>query len=940
MASLETLRSSVARRILLSFVAAAALPLLILATSAYQLVTDRLQDRALDDAHRLAKELGMDIFERLKYVSDGLAMLATRGHNSDNLASATFGLDLDERVLALFRVSPDGAVAAAPPLTEDALTAIRQAVPRSDRGNPLLLVIGEAARQRVFLLVGAGPNPIRDGLFGAELNLTHLWDTTGVAARPERVCVLGPDGAPVFCNHTDYQAWLGNSAELIATRARPRPLLHDDGQTVLTAAWSLFLKPHYQFERWTVLAGVPQSMAFASIAAFDRIFAGVAVAALLLALMLGRRMIRSNLEPLETLSEATDKLATGDFTHRVSLRSGDEFQRLGEAFDRMATQIGKQFHELETLARLDRALQGAKTIEAALHATAHGLSDLLGSQRCALVCRADLGDAETLWYLAFDADAVLRSAPPSDLGKETSGSIIQGLSDSEDHPLRRRLGAVAGERMQVFPVMDNDYAAAAILLRRPDTGAEPDVLRIADVLAIALDNLILEHRLLHQARHDWLTGLPNRSHLQELFDAWTAPEGQSVAAVGMLLLGIDRFKQVNDSIGHQQGDRLLAAVAARLREVLPEGYVIGRFSGDQFLVMGAASDLGLLVPQLSALATTLGRELDRPFSVGLRQLSLTGTLGGAVCPRDGNTFEAMLQSLDAASFAAKSSRRGDLLFFSAGMRDALAGRMEVEQALKGAVINDELVLHYQPVVDALTGRVRSAEALMRWQRPGVGLVMPDEFIEVAEQSGLVVPMGAWAIAEVCRQMRAWRGAGLGIETVNVNVSGVHLTDQNLERQVRQALEETGLPGECLTLEITETSLIGRLDESVETLARLRASGVRIMIDDFGTGYASLKYLKMLPIDGLKIDRMFVKDLPDSPSDAAIVGAVVSLARAAGYKLVAEGIDNAAQADALREAGVPLLQGFLFAQGLPAEELGRQLLGEDGEPKRDAAAFAI
>jgi diguanylate cyclase (GGDEF)-like protein len=498
---------------------------------------------------------------------------------------------------------------------------------------------------------------------------------------------------------------------------------------------------------------------------------------------------------------------------------------------------------------------------------------------------------------------------------------------------------VDGERVQVFPVMENSYAAAAILLRRPDIGAEPDALRIADVLAIALDNLILERRLIHQARHDWLTGLPNRSHLQELFEAWTAPERQSVGAVGMLLLGIDRFKQVNDSIGHQQGDRLLTVVAARLRDALPEDYVIGRFSGDQFLVMGAASDLGLLLPQLSALATALGRELDRPFALGLRHLSLSGTLGGAVYPRDGNTFEAMLQSLDAASFAAKSSRRGGLLFFSAQMRDALAGRMEVEQALKGALVNDELVLHYQPVIDALTGKIRSAEALMRWERPGIGLVMPDGFIDVAEQSGLVVPMGAWAIAEVCRQMRAWRDAGLGIETINVNVSGVQLTDQNLEQQVRQALEDSGLPDECLTLEITETSLIGRLEESMQTLARLRARGVRIMIDDFGTGYASLKYLKTLPIDGLKIDRMFVKDLPHNPSDAAIVGAVVSLAQAGGYKLVAEGIDNAAQADALREAGVPLLQGFLFSRGLPAEELGRQLQAEAGEPKRGETGFA-
>ena len=238
----------------------------------------------------------------------------------------------------------------------------------------------------------------------------------------------------------------------------------------------------------------------------------------------------------------------------------------------------------------------------------------------------------------------------------------------------------------------------------------------------------------------------------------------------------------------------------------------------------------------------------------------------------------MLQCLDAASYAAKSSRRGGLLFFSAGMRDRLAGRMDIEQALKGALANDEIVLHYQPVVDATTGRVRSAEALMRWQRPGVGLV-PGGFIDIAEQSGLIGGLGDWAIGEVCRQMKAWQAAGLALDTLNVNVSSVQLASDGFEDIVRDALLRTGLDPHCLTLEVTETSMIGEFEQSVERIRRLRALGVRIMIDDFGTGYASLKYLKLLPVDGLKIDRLFVKDLPGSAADEAIVTAVVGLAGA-------------------------------------------------------------
>jgi EAL domain-containing protein (putative c-di-GMP-specific phosphodiesterase class I) len=305
----------------------------------------------------------------------------------------------------------------------------------------------------------------------------------------------------------------------------------------------------------------------------------------------------------------------------------------------------------------------------------------------------------------------------------------------------------------------------------------------------------------------------------------------------------------------------------------------------------------------------------------MREIRLSASMGAAAFPADAGDFEGMLQCLEAASYAAKESRRGGMLWFSAGMRERLAGRLDIEQALKGAVSNNELVLHYQPVVDATTRQVRSAEALMRWERPGVGLVMPGGFIEVAEQSGLIAEMGAWAVAEVCRQVQEWHAAGLDIETVNVNVSSIQLSSDLFEQQVRDALAATGLPPRCLTLEVTESALIVRFEEVAERMHRLRDLGVRLMIDDFGTGYASLKYLKTLPVDGLKIDRLFVTALPDSPADQAIIAALVSLARASDYKLVAEGIETEGQADALRDSGVSNLQGFLFARGLPAHEFG-------------------
>jgi diguanylate cyclase (GGDEF)-like protein len=700
---------------------------------------------------------------------------------------------------------------------------------------------------------------------------------------------------------------------------------------MLTAAWSLYLEPYYQFERWTVLVGVPQSVALASINAFGRIFASVAVIALLVAFLLGRRLIHRNLEPLLTLGHATEQLAAGRFAHRIGLQSGDEFQQLSDAFDNMAAQIGDKIDELEALARMDRALQDAQSIDAVLGAAAGALAELNVGEGNALLCHEHWTTPGTLWRCASGIEGVTTV----DVGNARHALDDRGgeavLQVADECGLRDFLGASAEPPFSVYPVLRSAAASADIAIQGLNPGGEAIVQRVADVLAIALDNVIKERRLSYQANHDWLTGLPNRLQLKDLFDAWTADTARSERVVGMLLLGLDRFKQINESMGHFMGDRLLTDVGERLRAALPERDVVGRVAGDQFVVMLAETDLQRLLLRLSEVAASLARELDRPFRLGARDLRLAATMGAAAYPRDGDGFEAMLQSIDAASFAAKSSRRGGLLIFSDEMRAALAGRLEVEQGLKEAIVNNELVMHYQPVVDARTHRIRSAEALMRWQRPGVGLLLPGSFIDVAEQSGLIGEMGAWAIGEVCRQIGVWRENGLEVETININVSSVQLASDGLDEQVEQALRAANLPAGTITLEVTESALIADLGGAVERLMRLRQLGVRIMVDDFGTGYASFKYLKLLPIDGLKIDRLFVKDLPHSRQDAAIVAAIVSLARASEFKVVAEGVETGEQADFLCASGVAYLQGFLFGKGLTAVEMQASLYEERAAP---------
>ncbi|MCB1925138.1 MAG: EAL domain-containing protein [Gammaproteobacteria bacterium] len=919
-------RRSVSHRIILSFMLAAALPLFMLGASAYYLAYSRLEQVALDDARGLAKSLGMDVFERLQLLTDQLLLVAENGATGRALHTRFEDLDLGERVRGFFTIDGQRRIAGITALTAAERTVLQGSLDSVVADSPVLLAVGPGGRQRLFMMVNDG-----DGYFGAELSLRHLWDTAGVAARPERVCVLDADAVPVFCNHTDYRGWLAASASLMTVNARPGSVRHDNGETMLTASWSLFLKPYYQFERWTILVGVPESLAFASIARFDRVFYGGAVVALLIALAFGRRLIRSNLEPLDRLSAATHHLAAGEFDYRVQLGTGDEFEQLGDAFDGMAARIGQQFRQLDASARLDRELHSATSIESALLSALVALEELLGRGRCALLCQERWHDPGEVYCIGFGAQSV-EHCEASDIHEEIHELAVQrGLV-----PLGYGVGTKqAADEPVLVPVTDGDVVAAVISVRYGRDGDVDTVRRVADVLGIALGNLAMERRLYYQANHDWLSGLPNRSRLHDQFVEWSLSSA-GTRAIGMVLIGLDRFKQVNDSVGHTMGDHLLSVVGQRLRAALPDDVVLGRFSGDQFLLMLVDESHAQLLLRLEEQAQCMSRELDREFALGARQVRLSASMGAALHPRDALSFEGMLQCLDAASYAAKASRRGGLLFFSSGMRDRLVGRMDVEQALKGAVANNEMVLHYQPVVDAISGRVRGAEALIRWQRPGVGLVFPGDFIEIAEESGLINEIGRWALGAVCRQMVAWIDAGVHLDTLNVNVSSLQTADDTFEDSVAQALQESGLEPSRLTLEVTETALIGRFDEGVERLKRVRQLGARIMIDDFGTGYASLKYLKMLPIDGLKIDRLFVKDLPDSPADDAIVTAVVSLSRASSFKLVAEGIETRSQAELLRDRGVPYLQGYLFAKALPPEQFVDLVRAMDDAPAPTAA----
>jgi diguanylate cyclase (GGDEF)-like protein len=424
-----------------------------------------------------------------------------------------------------------------------------------------------------------------------------------------------------------------------------------------------------------------------------------------------------------------------------------------------------------------------------------------------------------------------------------------------------------------------------------------------------------EERIHHLALHDALTDLPNRTLLQDRLRQAMSEAQRAGALLALLFLDLDRFKIVNDSLGHAVGDQLLRAVAERLTHEVRGSDTVSRLGGDEFVIVLTAiqdaSDVGRI-------ASKLLRGVAEPLIVDGHTLNIATSIGISLYPVDGSDPATLLQHADTALYQAKSSGRNNYQFFAAEMNVRARGRLQLEYCLRRALERDEFMLHYQPQVDCVTGQVVAVEALLRWRDPELGWVAPDRFIPIAEEVGLIVPIGEWVLRKACSDSKAWRRAGLEHGRIALNISALQLQRTEFSERLAEILRETGLRTGDLELELTETLLIG--EANAATLRQLKEMGVVLSIDDFGTGYSSLSYLRHFAIDKLKLDGSFLRDITSSADAATIVTALVTIAHCLRLAVVAEGVENRQQVEFLRERNCHLMQGYHFSRPLPAEDL--------------------
>jgi diguanylate cyclase (GGDEF)-like protein len=911
------LESKVARRLFLLFLIAALLPMGGLAIYAYTRVGDILITGFQARQRQASKTLGMRLIQELNWRSQVLR------HEADQHLVDRSG----------HKVTPEGFLDIRP----DAEHHFTKAEAHHLELGKVVLDLANARGAGVYIMARSSPAP----LF-ARLDMLGIWNNDEA---PENYCALAVDGRVLHCTPgltppTDTRALLGTVSNHQNSASLEWRVGDED---MLGAHWRARLQAAYAHPGFIVLVAEPKQVLFRPLRQFRLVFGAVATLAFGLALLLALSQIRRQMRPLESLAEGTRRLAAGDFETRVEVKADDEFGHVANAFNNMSASLSHKFNLLRMLAELDRAILSASEMDYVIAAVLDHIDqsipcDAAGIMRIdehgtGILIVANQNEGKTLSTQAECRD--LEQFLPTD-PEQSWHEIAWG----EDRPsCLRRLTNRRLERALVFPARVNGRLACLLILAyEQNPAARAEIIdagrSLVDRLSVAASNIAWEERLYHQGHYDALTDQPNRVLLRDRVEQALMRAARERKAVALLLIDLDNFKQINDSLGHSAGDELLIECARRLQTATRQSDTAARLGGDEFVLLIPDLDREGAGPHLDALARKLNALLADPMTIADRRVTTPASIGIAIYPDNASGYEELMKMADAAMYESKHQQLGGFRFYSREMNAEVRARFELTQDLREAVTHDELLLYYQPKVSPRTGIIVAAEALVRWNSPKRGLVPPGAFVPLLDEIGLGNWLGAWAMDRACAQMAAWDRLGLPAIPVSVNIAPQQFQEGSLVDLARSTLARHGLDATRLELEILEATAANDSPEIRATLVGLREMGVTIALDDFGTGYSSLVYLTQLPADVLKLDRAFLGNLTSDSRQRAIVERIIALARALGFKVVAEGVEETAQMTLLSEMGCDLIQGFLFSRPLPADDFAERLRAQADAVRRD------
>jgi diguanylate cyclase (GGDEF)-like protein len=912
------------RRLFILFAISALIPLAVSAVLSLTQVRDLLLEQGDQRLAAIAKTQGMALFERLLLASD---VAVAAGHNPamESARQALLPRDslLPRAFDTLYVVRPNHTTAIVPGLPAPALP--QEAQERLRQGRTAVFLVDTFRAPRVYLAAALVTEP---GYVVGELKPDYVYGSpTEVPAETDFCMVQDTTHQVLYCTQPMDSAVL--SASTPSTESRlPQLSYKRDGREYRVRIWTQFLREAFGTPDWAIVASQPLEYQLLGSHKFRQLYIPVIALALVIAAWLTVRQSRDIVRPVEKLAERARGVARNDFAMRLDLRRDDEFGELGTAFDQMTERLGRQFASLRALAEIDRHILSRNT-EEVIRAVITSMAEIAGADlvTMTLLDHQNRREAHT-WWRSGDAFSTVRT----ELAEEELAAL-SAMPDNFDVDLH---GEDATRTAYLVPALEQGMVSACVqrivwrdevcgvlvLGYRSDvraTSEERDRAReISDRVAVAVSTAWRDEQLYQQAHFDSLTGLPNRLLFEDRLEREAARSRREESAFAVLFVDLDHFKNVNDSFGHGAGDAVLREAARRISKCVRTSDTVSRFGGDEFAVLLTA----LHHPQEAwLLSESVVEALSAPFDAAGHACFLSASVGISLHPQDGDTAEQLLKAADTAMYRAKSGGRSQVVFFEEKMNSEAVSRLTLDRELRAALERGELALHYQPQMELKTGKLISAEALMRWNRPGHGFVPPARFIPLAEQSGLIEQLGQWSIERACSQLRTWRELGVPIERIAVNVSPRQFRRRSLAKNLRETIARFEVPASAIEIEITEGLLLEQGDTVEGMLREIADAGHPIALDDFGTGFSSMSYLKRFPVSTIKIDRVFIEGLGTGPDSEAIVAAIIAMSHALGKSVIAEGVETQRQLAVLKRLGCDQMQGFLLSPALPPDGAG-------------------
>ena len=900
------LNSAIGRRLLLSFMLAALLPMGVVAFVAYFQVGGMLVDVNYRRLQQDSRSLGMSFVESLNGRADGLQRKAARLTQMGSTSNARPVGFLSYHVLE----NPSW-----PELTREQLHHL-------SRGGTLLFLEGKLAPSMLTAL------PKTQRLLWGQLDKQSLWRNEEA---PEHYCVVSANFKPVYCTpgfvSPSAEAW----PQLLAQRnSGVFPwLVRQDGSDsdYLAAFWQARLQAGYAHPGIIVMVADSRQAVLKRLERFQQVFSAIVIATIALAFLLAVNQIRRQMRPLELLTESTRRLASGDLGATVQDAGEDEFGSLAHAFNQMSGNLRYKFHMLQMLAELDRAILGASGMDSLVQLVLGHIRQAVPCDSAGLI-RIGANDTGTFMVALGETSKTLGAVNcpgiRERLSQDAEQPWLQLQLDTPSDNCLRPLFDESLKEVLLFPSRVNGGLDSLLILaykKHPEDFADIVAagLSVADRLSVAASNLVWEEKLHHQAHYDALTDLPNRMLLRDRVEQALVRAERERTSVALILLDMDNFKQVNDSLGHAAGDALLIECAQRLKSHIRQSDTVARLGGDEFILLVPELAPGSESDKLESLARKLNEVLAMPMLIAGRQVTISASIGIALYSDEAENFEDLLRMADAAMYEAKRQQPGGFRFYSANINEKAQARFELVQDLREAISRQEFILYYQPKFELAGRRIVGAEALARWNSPKRGLVAPGLFIHLLDEMGLSDWLSDWVLKTACAQMTAWDRLGLPPLNISVNISPAQFQFGNLLEKVRSALDVNGLAPQRLEIEILETTAVDHSPEVRDTLAGLREMNVNIALDDFGTGYSSLVYLTQVPANILKLDRAFIIDLASDARQQAIVERIIALAKVLDFCVVAEGVEGLVQMDLLAAMHCDVIQGYLISRPVPPDD---------------------